>query len=260
MGQQADATSLDIVVKYDGEQPSLIVRGNIDSSNINNLVSLLRQLVQEYESCISIDLAGVGAVDVSAIEVLAEGVILLGGMSKRLHLRGASRSVRSIFDKLMLSDLVCMECNYGTDLCPRICSKSSSEWELDVFTLPSSLSFCSVARERVRRVADAVGFDRKCREDILLAVGEAVSNAIKYGKCEEDDPSFTVSCLGTREKVCVTVSDSGPGFSLTEDVPSFEDALFMEHGRGIHCMNAVMDDVVFKFGGGTTVQLVKRAH
>ena len=49
-----------------------------------------------------------------------------------------------------------------------------------------------------------------------------------------------------------------PGFRL-EDVPRFEDALFKEHGRGIHCMTALMDEVSFSFEGGTSVRLVKRA-
>jgi len=56
--------------------------------------------------------------------------------------------------------------------------------------------------------------------------------------------------------VFISISDEGPGF-CPDDIPSIEEAMMLERGRGIHCMNAVMDEVRFEFWRGTTVRMAK---
>ena len=129
-------------------------------------------------------------------------------------------------------------------------------WEADHFTLSSSMANCQEARVRVDRVAEAAGMCQVARSDIMLAVGEAVANAVEHGNCGNPDGSFRVCCLATAEKLWVSVSDEGLGFR-PDDLPSIEEALLTERGRGVHCMNAVMDEVGFDFASGTTVRMMK---
>lgn len=91
---------------------------------------------------------------------------------------------------------------------------------------------------------------------MLLAVGEAVANAIRHGHSGRKDSSFTVSCLASSNKLSVSVSDHGPGFTLADTAPK-KTSVYAETGRGIHCMHTLVDDVSFSFNGGTTVRLVK---
>jgi len=245
------------VVVDEGPRPALAVAGNADYSNISKLVCVLDRLADERERCVSLDLAGVESIDAAALAHIASSASVYKDRQLRLHLKETSVAVREMIDRHALSDIFCEEeCRHES--CPGNCGVATAAWEMEVFTLPCRMEHCAEARARVNRVAETVGFGKCRRDDIALAVGEAVANAIRHGGADSSENTFTVSCLGTVEKVSVTVSDGGPGFSI-EALPTLEEALFQEHGRGVHCMRTLMDEVVFDFSEGTTVRMVKLA-
>jgi len=256
MAQAIGATPLEVSLESDGHAPSVVVKGQVDGDNISNLISVLDKLAGEHEQCISLDMSEVESIDDSALEILAGSAGALSVKQRRLRLADASGTVSSLFNKHSISDAFCRE-NHCEHKCGSgSCHLAASTCQVDVFTLPSEYTYCREARDRVMQVAEASNFSKCKLADVKLAIGEAISNAVRHGHSGKPDSTFTISCIATTERVCVTVRDSGPGFR-PEDIPSFEDALFMEHGRGVHCMNAVMDEVTFSFEGGTTVRLVK---
>lgn len=243
---------LSLSLMSDGNQPSLVVSGQVDETNIYRLVTVLDHLVDEHERCVSLDLSDVHSIDATALGCLAESAGTFSEKHRRLHLKDASRAVQQSLDRHLLMELLCCapECaGYACTLAARIC-------RTDLFTLPSEPSYCREARNRITQVANAAGLGGNWLRDVMLAVGEAISNAIKHGHSGRQDSSFTVSCLANSERISISVSDNGPGFHM-DRLPSFEDVLLLEHGRGIHCMNAFMDEVSFSFEGGTSVRLVK---
>ncbi|MGQ9454801.1 MAG: ATP-binding protein [Armatimonadota bacterium] len=127
---------------------------------------------------------------------------------------------------------------------------------IDVFTLPAATEYCRQARSRVEQLACSAGVSDKVKSDLVLAVGEAVTNAIEHGSKNTPNSFFTVRCLATPKRVCVSVSDNGPGFN-PDELPSLVDAQLRERGRGIHCILALMDEVRFEFASGTSVRMVK---
>lgn len=256
MAQAIQAAPISISILRQGLRPFIRLAGTADHSNIARVVDILDRLADEEERCVSLDLVQVESMDARALEGLAGSVGVFKERNKRLHLHDASAPVREMLDRHVLSDAFCCRKDCLHECCPHICGAASKAWEIDVFCFPSCMSMCHEARERIDRVAETVGFSNCHRSDIMLAVGEAVTNAVRYGHSGDEKAYFTVSCVATAEKLSVSVSDNGPGFSL-EDIPSFEEALFMEHGRGIYCMNAVMDEVNFHFENGTTVRMVK---
>lgn len=242
---------LSLSLKSDGDQPSLVVSGHVDHSNVYRLATVLDYLVDEHERCVALNLADVHSIDSTALGCLTESASLLSDSQRRLRVSEASCEVRKSLDRHVLGELVCMEAN-----CTGQCQFAAQSWQIDMFTLPSETSYCREARQRVKTVAEAAGLGGNWLRDVLLAVGEAVTNAVRHGHSGQVDSSFTVGCYASSERISVSVSDCGPGF-VPEMLPTFEDALFAEHGRGIHCMRSLMDEVSFTFDGGTTIRLVK---
>lgn len=259
MAQVINTAHLIISLESDTRQPLIRISGEVNNSNISDLTALLDSLAEGDQQCVSLDLGEVESIDTEALAELAHIAGIFTGKHKRLHLKNTSMAVRNLLDKHFLSDLFCRERECLGCQTPGSCVAASRMCRTDVFTFPSSIEYCHIVRERVMDVAQAAEFTKCELSDVMLAVGEAVSNAIKHGHSGESDSSFTVSCVATNESMRVSVTDNGPGFSF-DDLPSFEEALFAEHGRGIHCMNAVMDEVSYSFDGGTTVRLVKRAN
>lgn len=252
----ADMAPLAVRIEADGDRPSIILSGKADCANVSHVVAVLEQVADHDSKCVSLDLQGLESLDTSALQGFAKGLEAFKDHNCKLHLTRTSNAVRDVLDRHHLWDMFCLCQECSNDCTPETCPGADSSWDLDVFTLGAVIGNIRQARLRVGQMACRAGFDDEAISDILVAVGEAVTNAVKYGSKELENPTFTVSCIATSERFCVSVSDSGIGFDPV-DVLSFEDALFLEHGRGIYCMRALMDEVTFHFGSGTTVRMVK---
>lgn len=89
-------------------------------------------------------------------------------------------------------------------------------------------------------------------QDVLIATGEAVANAIEHG--HRDQPEGVVSLHATAlvDRVLVTVSDTG-SWKTPRAVPN------VSRGRGIMLMRRLMEEVAIDSSdGGTTVHLHAR--
>jgi PAS domain S-box-containing protein len=113
----------------------------------------------------------------------------------------------------------------------------------------------SLLREQLRELAGRAEFSPEQTEDLILATGEAVTNAIKHavnGVCE--------ACL-TPEGIAVRVRDHGHGIR-SEDLP---ETLFqagfstkISLGLGYTLLLQLVDGIWLATGaGGTTLQLFK---
>ncbi|MFC9327510.1 anti-sigma factor antagonist [Kitasatospora sp. NPDC057015] len=117
------------------------------------------------------------------------------------------------------------------------------------------------------RVEEAVGglLDRlplaaDAHHQVITAVLEAVSNAVRHGR-REGGLGWVLLEAGVFDgSVTVTVTDDGPGFDpgACPD-PRAPERLLLPGGRGVFLMRNLMDGVEFAFppGGGTTVTLRK---
>ena len=122
--------------------------------------------------------------------------------------------------------------------------------------LPSRVSALGDARRFVDQVAEEAGFSPPEREEISLAVTEAVSNAIRYGSPAGEADQVEIRVRSDEPRLVVTVRDHGPPFQPPP--PSCPDpASFAEHGRGLYLMHQLMDEIQFRWDGGTVVQMIK---
>jgi anti-sigma regulatory factor (Ser/Thr protein kinase) len=118
--------------------------------------------------------------------------------------------------------------------------------------LPAVSAQLVIAREHVERAAVTMGFDDRATHEIVFAVNEAVTNAIRHGS---PDQAGTIGLLieSDGDALTVVVSDSGLF------VPSVPDGTPMaEQGRGFVFMSSLMDHVdLTRCPEGTLVRLRK---
>ncbi len=81
---------------------------------------------------------------------------------------------------------------------------------------------------------------------LLVAVTEAVNNAIIHGNGSDPSKMVIICITATPQMVSVTVQDHGPGFdSANLPNPLDQENLLKDHGRGVFLIRSLMDKVEF---------------
>jgi serine/threonine-protein kinase RsbW len=96
-------------------------------------------------------------------------------------------------------------------------------------------------------------------DEIEIALREALANAVIHGNHEEIGKRVYVTCRCSLDgEVLIVVRDEGEGFdSRAVPDPTDPQSLLLSHGRGLHLMRALMDEVSFE-DNGTSVRMRKR--
>jgi serine/threonine-protein kinase RsbW len=92
---------------------------------------------------------------------------------------------------------------------------------------------------------------------LLVALTEAVNNAIMHGNRSDRSKEVCISCILSPAKLLIRVEDEGRGFN-PENVPNPLDEanLLKESGRGIFLMRSMMDKVKYHTNKkGTVVEM-----
>lgn len=116
-------------------------------------------------------------------------------------------------------------------------------------TIKPESSGLSTARKQLLRVAYDIGLNKEETFDIILAVGEAISNAYIHGTSDLDSDFIRLSWHCADSMLTVNISDPGSS-SAARHIPTL--------GCGIKLMRESMDEVHFNFDNGGNVTLRKR--
>jgi serine/threonine-protein kinase RsbW len=109
-------------------------------------------------------------------------------------------------------------------------------------------SFIDNAREKFHLDDDIYG-------NIMIAVTEAVNNAIKHGSHSDSSRNVNLSLLVDGTTLKFRVEDQGSGFDYMHlPDPTAPENLEKPGGRGIFLMKHLADEVVF-LDGGRVVEL-----
>ena len=86
--------------------------------------------------------------------------------------------------------------------------------------------------------------------NVLIALTEAVNNAILHGNKSDNNKRVEVSVELTDDCVEFCVKDQGNGFDYENlPDPTAPENIEKENGRGIFLMKSLSDEVVFEEGG-----------
>ena len=127
--------------------------------------------------------------------------------------------------------------------------------EIESVTFPSKITNI----QKVEVLVDQVCQNNNIHEDyygnILIAVTEAVNNAIVHGNLEDESKSVSIVVKRGNDELSFLVSDEGEGFAFNNlPDPTSPENIEKEDGRGIFLMKALADKVEF-LDNGTKVLL-----
>lgn len=107
-----------------------------------------------------------------------------------------------------------------------------------------------VAEKMIDQVCEELNLSEDNYGNILIAVTEAVNNAICHGNKQNPDKKVNIDLLANGKSVSFVVSDEGEGFDH-ENLPDPTDPVNIEKvsGRGVFLMRQLADKVEFSEGG-----------
>ena len=127
---------------------------------------------------------------------------------------------------------------------------------IETLKLTSDYQSIVTIEKLIDKVCTSVGVNEEAYGNVLIAVTEAVNNAIQHGNKENNSLQIDVSVLDSSKSVCFSVKDEGPGFDFNNlPDPTSPDNILKENGRGIFLMKNLADRVEF-IGEGKRGELI----
>lgn len=240
---------------FQDPQPAVKMSGEADFHNQAQITDAFNTLFDSGLFIIQADLSDLCYIDSSGISALikcakkaasAGGEIILTGISSPVS-RVLTLCGAAVFFKSSISEV-----QVSADDNP----SRGSLWHVSDFSLPGTPAAAAIARNRVADVIDSLPFSHNERQDIMVAFGEALANAIKHGCTCQAEKKITVKCVASSGRLSIDVCDPGSGFSPDRVPPPSPNSL-AEGGMGIYIMREIMDEVSYTFDGCTKCRLVK---
>ena len=117
---------------------------------------------------------------------------------------------------------------------------------IESLKLASDFQSIATIEKLIDKVCSSIGVNEESYGNVLIAVTEAVNNAIQHGNKENTALKIDVSVLDSTKNICFSVKDEGPGFDFNNlPDPTSPYNLLKENGRGIFLMKNLADKVEF---------------
>lgn len=125
-------------------------------------------------------------------------------------------------------------------------------------TVPTDPRMLSVARAFVEAACQVADLEKTRLHAVVLAAGEAFSNAIRHAHRDRPDAQIQIQCWIKPGAIEVHVHDEGAPFDLNA-VPHLNPGELRIGGRGVYLMRTLMDEVSCfrRNSGGNTLRMVK---
>jgi serine/threonine-protein kinase RsbW len=118
--------------------------------------------------------------------------------------------------------------------------------------LPTDYNSLVDVEALVGNVCEKLGVVEDAYGNVLIAVTEAVNNAIEHGNAMNKDLLVSVFVGDDDSSFCFNVMDEGKGFDYTNlPDPTSPENILKENGRGIFLMKNLADEVFFDAPGNS---------
>jgi len=127
---------------------------------------------------------------------------------------------------------------------------STAEPIIKQLSLPSDPTSLLSLESWVNSLCDAYSISVEIYGNILIALSEAVNNAISHGNANVFEKNTLVVSSLEKKKLVFTITDEGKGFDFSQlPDPTAPENIEKPQGRGIFLMNHLSDGVTFEEPG-----------
>lgn len=102
----------------------------------------------------------------------------------------------------------------------------------------------------IEDVCQVYGVNEDCYGNMLIAVTEAVNNAIHHGNQDNPEKAVRIGFESDENKLTFSITDEGPGFDFS-NLPDPTDPANLDKvsGRGVFLMTQLSDAIRFEQNG-----------
>jgi serine/threonine-protein kinase RsbW len=116
--------------------------------------------------------------------------------------------------------------------------------------LRSDSDSLSVVEHMIEDVRNKYNISEDVFGNMLVAITEAVTNAIYHGNKSDPNKKVNISCSHSQHNIVFTIADEGKGFDYYNlPDPTSPENLEKECGRGIFLMKHLTDQLIFSENG-----------
>lgn len=121
---------------------------------------------------------------------------------------------------------------------------------VESLSIPSSFGSIGKVESLIDEVCDRLEVREDYYGNVLIAVTEAVNNAIQHGNKQKEELEVNVEVGDKETDFCFSVKDKGEGFDYKNlPDPTSPENLEKENGRGIYLMRSLAEAVEFEDDG-----------
>lgn len=126
--------------------------------------------------------------------------------------------------------------------------------QMEILEFPSKGENITIVERLVDQLCDQHNISEEFYGNILIAITEAVNNAIYHGNRLDAEKNVVVRYTATKDQFVFIIEDDGPGFDY-ENIPdpTSPENLEKPNGRGVFLMRHLADEVEFSNHGSTVV-------
>ncbi len=136
-------------------------------------------------------------------------------------------------------------------------TKTQPNQTLVISSQPASINLVEKLVDDLRASLD---LNEDMYGNMLVALTEAVTNAIYHGNKSDAGKMIHVKYAMTTEQITFSVTDEGPGFDFYDlPDPTAPENLEKPSGRGIFLMKHLADQIIFG-DNGRTVEIIFNIH
>jgi len=127
--------------------------------------------------------------------------------------------------------------------------------QIDSLSISSDFGEVNKVEMLIDNVCNRLSVNEDYYGNVLIAVTEAVNNAIQHGNKMNNNLNVDLFVGDKETDFCFSVKDSGSGFDFSNlPDPTAPENIEKEDGRGIFLMKSLSEEVAF-FDNGSNVQI-----